>query len=168
MLSDHIHQVVLVTASKDAAYLVVAQANDDLPAYNVDRLKACAIRSRSASVEHRAQRKLKRGLLRHYSHLLEAYRLNNRGKRRSEPCTMRSIDIETPTAGATSLIGALEIGQVHFCGLSNGWLRWHATHSANARNSCAHQCCLAQEQRTRGNLKIARVRFTRIDMVSCC
>jgi len=138
MLSDHIHQVVLVTASKDAAYLVVAQANDDLPAYNVDRLKACAIRSRSASVEHRAQRKLKRGLLRHYSHLLEAYRLNNRGKRRSEPCTMRSIDIETPTAGATSLIGALEIGQVHFCGLSNGWLRWHATHSANARNSCAH------------------------------
>ena len=47
-------KVVLVTASKDAAYLVVAQANDDLPAYNVDRLKACAIRSRNTSVEHRA------------------------------------------------------------------------------------------------------------------
>ena len=63
---------------------------------------------------------------------------DHRGQGRSAPSTMRSIDIETPTAGATSLIGALEIGQVHFCGLSNGWLRWHATHSANARNSCAH------------------------------
>jgi len=40
MLSDHMLQVVLITASKDAAYLVVAQANDDLPANGVGRLKA--------------------------------------------------------------------------------------------------------------------------------
>jgi hypothetical protein len=40
MLSDHMLQVVLITASKDAAYLVVAKANDDLPANGVGRLKA--------------------------------------------------------------------------------------------------------------------------------
>jgi hypothetical protein len=46
MLYDHIHQVLLVTASKDTTYLVVAQANDDLPGYDVDRLKACLLNAK--------------------------------------------------------------------------------------------------------------------------